>query len=297
MTEISRISSQAALPTISRMTGLVRFADLLATAQPMGPELNLPDQLEPTALAPAWAPNTGSVPGIVGGSTLSSGAVGALPERAGQWISHIESAAARYGLDPNLLTALVWTESAFRPDAVSPAGAIGLGQLMPGTAAGLALEDHGEHPLEGGVGPRRRAVVGGQGLGVATLHAPKEAARRPGVAGGSGRVRAHQQRIAVAVHPQLHQAQGVAAGRSLLPQLVAGAAPEGHPSVLERGCQGLGVHVADHQDLAGGLVLDDRGHQTARIWSQPGPQGAGVHRHRAERTPTQSVAPWRPRDW
>ena len=151
MTEISRISSQAALPTISRMTGLVRFADLLATAQPMGPELNLPDQLEPTALAPAWAPNTGSVPGIVGGSTLSSGAVGALPERAGQWISHIESAAARYGLDPNLLTALVWTESAFRPDAVSPAGAIGLGQLMPGTARELGVNPHDpEANLEGG---------------------------------------------------------------------------------------------------------------------------------------------------
>jgi soluble lytic murein transglycosylase-like protein len=43
-------------------------------------------------------------------------------------------------LDPRLFAALVWTESAFNPAAVSHAGAIGLAQLMPGTAAGLGVD-------------------------------------------------------------------------------------------------------------------------------------------------------------
>jgi len=42
--------------------------------------------------------------------------------------------AHHYRLDPRLVTALVACESGFRPEAVSSAGARGLGQLMPGTA-------------------------------------------------------------------------------------------------------------------------------------------------------------------
>ena len=54
----------------------------------------------------------------------------------------IAAAAERHGVNPDLFTALVWTESAFRPDAISPAGAIGLAQLMPGTAAGLGVDPY-----------------------------------------------------------------------------------------------------------------------------------------------------------
>ena len=53
----------------------------------------------------------------------------------------IAAAAERHGLDPKLLHALVIVESAYRVDAVSPAGAGGLTQLMPGTAADLAVRD------------------------------------------------------------------------------------------------------------------------------------------------------------
>ena len=53
----------------------------------------------------------------------------------------IASAAARHGLDPALLTALVDAESGFRADAISPDGAIGLTQLMPATARRLGVLD------------------------------------------------------------------------------------------------------------------------------------------------------------
>jgi soluble lytic murein transglycosylase len=50
----------------------------------------------------------------------------------------IEDEAARQGLDPYLLAALIRQESAFRPSVVSHAGAYGLMQLMPPTARQLA---------------------------------------------------------------------------------------------------------------------------------------------------------------
>lgn len=53
----------------------------------------------------------------------------------------VDAAALAHGLDPKLLHALVVTESAYRADAVSPAGAGGLTQLMPGTALDLGVRD------------------------------------------------------------------------------------------------------------------------------------------------------------
>ncbi len=56
----------------------------------------------------------------------------------------------RYQVAPLLVTALVNIESAFDVDAVSSAGAIGLGQLMPSTAAGMGLDPHDlTHNIEG----------------------------------------------------------------------------------------------------------------------------------------------------
>ncbi len=48
---------------------------------------------------------------------------------------HVASAADRYGLPLPLLHAVITAESAWNPDAVSTAGAAGLMQLMPATAA------------------------------------------------------------------------------------------------------------------------------------------------------------------
>lgn len=58
-----------------------------------------------------------------------------------RWRGLIERAADEHGIDADLLEAIVLVESNGNPNAVSPAGAIGLGQLLPQTA-----RSHGVDP-------------------------------------------------------------------------------------------------------------------------------------------------------
>ena len=57
-----------------------------------------------------------------------------------QYETIIDAHAENYGLEPSLLAAVVYSESKFDPNAESAAGAIGLMQLLPETAQGIA--DH-----------------------------------------------------------------------------------------------------------------------------------------------------------
>lgn len=59
--------------------------------------------------------------------------------RRASFLPHIYAAEAQFALPPGLLDALVWTESRYNPFAISKAGAVGLGQLMPGTAKDLGV--------------------------------------------------------------------------------------------------------------------------------------------------------------
>lgn len=91
----------------------------------------LPAETAPTDPVPA------SAAGTVTGSNLSS--IG-FPGRPQPTVNDmVNEASGRYRLDPDLVNSVIKAESAFNPRAVSPKGAQGLMQLMPGTASQLGV--------------------------------------------------------------------------------------------------------------------------------------------------------------
>ncbi|BBO71963.1 hypothetical protein DSCA_58930 [Desulfosarcina alkanivorans] len=72
----------------------------------------------------------------------------------------IKDAARKYNLPAKLIESVIQAESSFRVDAVSPAGAQGLMQLMPGTAKELGVDDPFDvrQNIDGGAGYLRRMM-------------------------------------------------------------------------------------------------------------------------------------------
>jgi len=67
------------------------------------------------------------------------------------YAAKVAELSARFDLSPALIEALVWQESRWRAQALSPKGARGLAQLMPGTARELGVNpDDPFANLEGG---------------------------------------------------------------------------------------------------------------------------------------------------
>ena len=72
----------------------------------------------------------------------SGGTTGGLPEFVpARFEPALNRAAQRWSVSATLLAAQIHAESGFNPFAVSPAGAQGIAQFMPGTARGLGLAD------------------------------------------------------------------------------------------------------------------------------------------------------------
>jgi peptidoglycan DL-endopeptidase CwlO len=67
-------------------------------------------------------------------ASLQSAGSGATP-----YADLFKQAAAKHGISPALLAAVAKVESGYNPRAVSPAGAQGMMQLMPSTAAGMGV--------------------------------------------------------------------------------------------------------------------------------------------------------------
>lgn len=104
-------------------------------------------ELSGAASAPTTATQPGttinSVPTTVTASTpfsLSPPAAG-IPS-AGQFQPLIDAAAKKYNLDPNFLARVLWQENRFRPEGTSSAGAQGIAQFIPSTAARYGVDVH-----------------------------------------------------------------------------------------------------------------------------------------------------------
>ncbi|MBF0476518.1 MAG: lytic transglycosylase domain-containing protein, partial [Deltaproteobacteria bacterium] len=93
-----------------------------------------------------------------GKSGLAVGGRDSSPDDSSNYDEHdfdgiINQTANKYGIDKNLVKAVIKVESGFDPDAVSGAGAVGLMQLMPGTAEHLGVDDSSDpkQNINGGV--------------------------------------------------------------------------------------------------------------------------------------------------
>lgn len=122
------------------------------------------------------------------------------PDSAGpqQWRGHVAYLAAKYDVSPGLIEALVWQESRWRTGAVSPAGARGLAQLMPGTARELGVNPNDPLAnLEGGVRYLRQQLDAFDGDVEKALAAYNAGPARVARAGGVPNIRETQNYVAV----------------------------------------------------------------------------------------------------
>jgi len=90
-------------------------------------------------------------PKVLARALIAAGAMGLAPTLAASepatdnalatLCGIVETSAKAEGLPVNFFTRLIWRESSFHPGAVSPAGAMGVAQFMPGTASERGLAD------------------------------------------------------------------------------------------------------------------------------------------------------------
>lgn len=137
------------LASLALATALLALATALLAASPASASALRSSRLgAPVAETPPA--EAGVLPAYAAALRAFGG--GLAPEQALRLAERVVAECDAAGLDARLVVALVAVESSWNPRARSPAGARGLGQLMPATAAGLRVDpDDPEANLHGTV--------------------------------------------------------------------------------------------------------------------------------------------------
>lgn len=150
-----------------------------------------------TSLADVPAATTEAVPPSDLSSAITVPLASAGPTG---WSGRVAQLAAKYDLSPALIDALVWQESRWRHDAVSPVGARGLAQLMPGTARQLGVNPDDPYAnLEGGARYLRQQLDAFGGNLEKALAAYNAGPGRVRQAGGVPAIRETQQYVSAII--------------------------------------------------------------------------------------------------
>src|SRR5215467_6856607 len=118
------VPSTTFLPADSAASPILSNASPPDTGFRSPPVMFLPDDSSSPSATPSALPPGAS-------STVSPG---------GDLQSYARAAALQAGIDPDIFVRQIQQESGFNPTAKSGAGALGIAQFMPGTAAGLGVD-------------------------------------------------------------------------------------------------------------------------------------------------------------
>jgi hypothetical protein len=197
-------------------------AQLASVAGPPAPAATSDPSLTSPTSATTAAPT---------GATGASGTPGA----ATPFAAEIDASAKKYGVDPALLRGLIRQESNFNPNAGSPAGARGLTQLMPGTAAALGVDPSvPAQAIEGGAKYLRQQLDkfgGDPAKALAAYNAGPGAVQRYGGVPPFAETQNYVRKVLAYAAEYRQAAPAASASAASVTSPVATAAPTAGPSV------------------------------------------------------------------